>query len=142
MSADHPSRAADFLDHILQAIERIERYVQGQDETGFLADEMMQDAVIRNIEIVGEAARNFERADPACAAAHPEIPWQLAYAMRNRVSHGYFDTNPNTVWATVQKDLPILRTQVQDLRATIPTVQSDAPLDVVGRSNDEHAGPS
>ena len=51
---------------------------------------MVQDAVIRNIEIIGQAARNIELASPQFCAEHPEVPWATIYAMRNRVAHGYF----------------------------------------------------
>lgn len=109
------NRVPNYLEHILQAIERINRYVEAEGETGFLHDEKTQDAVIRNIEIIGEAARNVERADPSFAAAHAEIPWQVIYAMRNRVSHGYFEVDLDIVWRTIQFDLPALAEQVRVL---------------------------
>lgn len=71
MSGDKRSRVPEYLRHILQAIERIRHYVGVLDEKGFLTDPKTQDAVIRNIEIIGEAARNVERADPGFAAQHP-----------------------------------------------------------------------
>lgn len=82
-------RVPDYLGHILQAIERIDRYTADLDEIGFLNSELVQDAVIRNIEIVGEASNNILRVDAEFAADHDEIPWQVMYTMRNRVSHGY-----------------------------------------------------
>ena len=82
-------RVADYLGHILEAIERIERYVSGLDESAFLSSNLVQDAVIRNIEIVGEASNNIQRTDSFFAAQHDNVPWQVMYAMRNRVSHGY-----------------------------------------------------
>lgn len=115
MSAEDSPRVYEFLMHILQAMRRIRRYVEDQDEAGFLRDEKTQDAVIRNIEIVGEAARNVERADPAFARAHQEIPWPVIYAMRNRVSHGHFDVDLSVVWQTVQTDLPVLEGQIRAL---------------------------
>ena len=65
----------------------------------------MQDAVIRNIEIIGEAAKYLERQHPQFAAEHPAVPWAVIYAMRNRVSHGYFEVDLQIVWNTVS-DLP------------------------------------
>ena len=59
------------------------------DEVAFLNSEMVQDAVIRNIEIIGEASSNIQRTAPEFAAQHDDIPWQVMYAARNRVSHGY-----------------------------------------------------
>ena len=67
-------RVLAYLDHILLAIRRIDRYTKGMAEREFAGNEMAQDAVIRNIEIIGEAARNIARRHPAFAAAHPEVP--------------------------------------------------------------------
>ena len=107
----HPQRLADHLVHILQAIERIQRYT-GIDEAGFLGNEMAQDAVIRNFEVIGEASRNVEREPPDFAAAHPELPLAFAYEMRNALAHGYFKVDLALVWRTVGSDLPRLHRQV------------------------------
>lgn len=105
-------RVFDDLVHMLEALRRIERYTAGMDEAAFLADGRTQDAVIRNLEVVGEAARNVQRHDPAFAASHPNIPWAVAYRMRNALSHGYADVDLHVVWRTVQVSLPGLRAQV------------------------------
>ena len=89
MSRD-PQRLPDYLGHILEAIERIHAYVEDVDERGFLSSKIVQDAVIRNLEVIGEASRNIERDHLEFAAAHPELPLALAYDMRNALSHGYF----------------------------------------------------
>ena len=107
----HPQRLADYLAHILQAIERIQRY-SGSDEAGFLGNEMAQDAVIRNLEVIGEASRNVEREHPDFAAAHPELPLAFAYEMRNALAHGYFKVDLAIVWRTIGSDLPRLHRQV------------------------------
>ncbi len=101
-------RVSDYLGHILAAIERIERHTVGVDEFGFLNSELIQDAVIRNIEIIGEAANNIQRVDAVFAAANGEIPWQVMYAMRNRLSHGYDKVDFEMVWKTICNDLPDL----------------------------------
>ena len=101
-------RVPDYLGHILGAIERIERYTKDVDEFGFLNNELIQDAVIRNIEIIGEAANNIQRVDAAFATANNEIPWQVMYAMRNRLSHGYDKVDLEMVWKTICNDLPDL----------------------------------
>ena len=82
-------RLADYLAHILQAIARIHQYCEDLDEASFLANELVQDAVIRNLEIIGEASRNIERVAPAFVAAHPELPFSFAYDMRNLLAHAY-----------------------------------------------------
>lgn len=108
-------RVPDYLGHILRAIERIDRYTTELDEIGFLNSELVQDAVIRNIEIIGEASNNILRADPAFAAQHDDIPWFVMYTMRNRVSHGYDTVDLEIVWKTIHGDLPTLYQQVQAL---------------------------
>lgn len=113
-------RVGDYLGHILQAIERIERYTAGMDEAGFLNSELVQDAALRNIEIVGEAANNILRVAGDFAAAHADIPWQVMYTMRNRVSHGYEQVDLELVWRTIEGDLPALHRQVQTALAQLP----------------------
>ena len=108
-------RVPDYLGHILKAIERIDRYTADLDEVGFLKSELVQDAVIRNIEIIGEASNNIQRVAPEFAAQHDDIPWLVMYTMRNRVSHGYDKVDLEIVWKTIQGDLPGLYQQVQAL---------------------------
>ena len=78
-------RVPEYLEHILSAIKRIERHVTDVDEFGFLQSELLQDPVVRNIEVIGEAANNIQRVDPNFANAHADVPWQVMYAMRNRL---------------------------------------------------------
>ena len=114
MSRD-PQRLPDYLGHILEAIERIQHYVDDMDEVGFLNSKLVQDAVIRNLEVIGEACRNIERVHPEFAAAHPELPLALANDMRNALAHGYFKVDLEIVWKTIQSDLPGLCQQVQSI---------------------------
>ncbi len=106
-------RIPDYLRHILQAIENIERYTDDMDEPAFLNNQLVQDAVIRNFEIIGEASRNIELADPDFATAHPEIPLAFAYEMRNALAHGYFKVDLEIVWKTIEVDLPELAMTVR-----------------------------
>ncbi|KAF0205324.1 MAG: hypothetical protein FD173_1086 [Gallionellaceae bacterium] len=115
MSKADVLRIPDYLGHIVEAIGRIHRYLADTDEIAFLNDEKTQDAVIRNFEIIGEAAHNIERYHSAFAAAHPEIPWTVIYAMRNRVAHGYFRVDLEMVWKTIHTDLPELHAQIKQL---------------------------
>ncbi len=75
----------------------------------FFADTLKQDAVIRNIEIIGEATNNLLEADPGIAAKYPSIPFAQIYGMRNRVAHGYFAVSLAMVWDSVEQDIPELR---------------------------------
>jgi uncharacterized protein with HEPN domain len=115
MSKKDVLRIPDYLEHILEAIERIQRYVEDMSEINFLEDEKTQDAVVRNFEIIGEAARNIERYHPAYAEAHSDVPWTLMYTMRNRVAHGYFKVDYELVWQTIHGDLSELHQQIQQL---------------------------
>ena len=115
MSKGDVLRAMDYLGHIVEAIDRIHRYVEDMTELLFLLDEKTQDAVVRNFEILGEAAHNIELHHPMLATAHPEVPWALMYTMRNRVAHGYFKVDFELVWKTIHADLPELRSQVSDI---------------------------
>lgn len=117
MSKFDALRVRDYLCHILEAIDRIHRYVDDMTELTFLDDEKTQDAVVRNFEIMGEAAHNIEIFHAEFATAHPEVPWALMYTMRNRVSHGYFKVDYELVWKTIHADLPDLRREVAELMA-------------------------
>lgn len=119
-------RVRDYLEHIELAIERIGRYVEGLDRASFLASEEKQDAVIRNIEIIGEAAQSIRRRHPEFAARHPEIPWGGVYGMRNAVAHGYFTVDLDVVWKAICEDLHDLAVQVAALRASL---QEDPNVD-------------
>lgn len=113
MTQKRELRTADYLHHILEAIERIERYTNSiLDESAFMSAAIVQDAVIRNLEVIGEAANNVRSTDPAFAAEHPAIPWDLIYGMRNRITHGYFDINLEVVWRTLKEDIPKLRVEI------------------------------
>lgn len=116
MSRSHPLRIADYLQHMLQAIDNIQAYTAGMDLAAFLADSKTSDAVIRNLEIIGEACNNVTKNHAAFAKQHPTVPWGFAYEMRNALSHGYFTVDLSIVWQTVQQDLPALRAQVAALK--------------------------
>ncbi len=118
-------RVASYLAHILEAIERIGRYTEAMDGTEFLNNALVQDAVIRNFEVIGEASNNIEKHHPDFAAAHPELPLSFAYQMRNAVAHGYFKVDFEIVWQTIQRDLPGLRTVVERARANASSSGAD-----------------
>lgn len=105
-------RLADYLTHILEAIDRIERYTRGLDRAAFMSTDMVQDAVIRNFEIIGEASRNITKRHRDFAAANPNLPLAVAYEMRNAVAHGYFKVDLGIVWKTVRDDLDALKRSV------------------------------
>ncbi len=113
------ARIPDYLEHILRAVERIQRHTAGMNEEAFMGSELVQDAVLRNIEILGEAANKVLNAAPEFASRHSHIPWQVMYTMRNRVAHGYDTVDLGVVWRTVLHDLPHLYEHVQAVRSTL-----------------------
>ena len=118
----------DYLEHIQQATGRIQRYLQDIDHAGFLVNEEKQDAVIRNLEIIGEAAGNIQRHFPDFAAKHQDFPLKAAYGTRNVLAHGYFKVDLDVVWKTVERDLPELETQVAEvLQSLRNTITSPSP---------------
>lgn len=117
MKKDDILRLPEYLSHIVQAIERIRRYVDDMDESAFFQDEKTQDAVIRNFEIIGEASNNIKRHYPEFSSRHSEIPLNFAYEMRNALAHGYFKVDLAVVWRTIQADLPGLHERVSRLLA-------------------------
>jgi uncharacterized protein with HEPN domain len=84
----------------------------------------VQDAVIRNLEVLGEASHNIERHYPAFASTHPELPLAYAYQMRNAVAHGYFKVDLPIVWKTIQRELPGLQSQVRFASAKLQASQA------------------
>ncbi len=98
-----------YLQDILSAIAKIAEYTtEGKDF--FLVDDKTQDAVIRQISVIGEAVAKL----PAnLKANHPEIPWRKTIGMRNVVIHDYSETDIPTVWVVAERDLPILKQTVE-----------------------------
>jgi uncharacterized protein with HEPN domain len=118
----HPERVADYLEHIAEAIERAASYVRLlPDQAAFEQNQQVQDAVVRNIEIIGEATNHINRMAPEFIAQHPELPWADMRDMRNLVIHAYFAVNLQIVWRTVQEDLPKLKQQIDALLKPPPS---------------------
>ncbi|MFQ5846848.1 MAG: DUF86 domain-containing protein [Candidatus Methylomirabilales bacterium] len=97
-----------YLAQILECTERIVKYVAGGKEA-FLAEQLVQDAVIRNFEIIGEAAR---RVPEEYRQAHPAIPWRGLAAFRNVLIHQYEGVDLHEVWRLIEHELPSLREAV------------------------------
>jgi uncharacterized protein with HEPN domain len=101
---------------ILEAIERIEvQAARGRD--AFAGDELAQTAVIRWVEIIGEAARGLTE---ELRRANPEVPWRQMVAMRNVLIHGYFDVDVDLVWSVAENDLPKLGAQIRAIVDQLP----------------------
>lgn len=113
MSKTDPVRIPGYLSHILEALNRIFKYIDDIDEVGFLQSTLAQDAVVRNLEVIGEASQNLSRYHQVFVAAHSDVPWEKMYWMRNRLAHGYFTVDFEIVWRTLVNDLPELKQQIQ-----------------------------
>lgn len=112
----HPERLEDYLGHIVEAIDRAIGYLQPfENIEAFLKDEKTQDAVVRNIEIIGEAVTHITRVAPDFIDRHPKLPWARMRGMRNFIAHTYFDVDWQIVWDTVRDDLPPLKEQINQL---------------------------
>jgi hypothetical protein len=98
-----------YLEDIKESIAKIQRYTQGQIYTDFVNDDKTVDSVVRNLEVIGEAARNMPQ---DVKGSHPEVPWDEIIGMRNKIAHEYFGIDHQIIWKTIQDDLPILLRQI------------------------------
>lgn len=101
-----------YLHHILDAIGLIEEYTKGMSENEFLGNSMAHDAVVRQIEIIGEAARNVS---DEFQEKHPNLPWMKMIGIRNKIIHEYFNINYAIVWDTIKDDLPALKRTIKKI---------------------------
>ena len=99
-----------YLRHILEAIEKIERYLSGIAYESFIDNDMMTDAVIRELMIIGEAANNLS---DKFQEEHSDIMWWKIKGMRNVLVHEYFGVNLKIVWDTCKENLPTLKLLIQ-----------------------------
>ena len=94
------------IDDILEAIDKIEQYTIGMDFDAWIEDQKTVDAVVRNIEVIGEASSKL----PAeVLLQHEDIPWQQIKGIRNILAHEYFGIDLEIIWKTVKQDLPELK---------------------------------
>jgi uncharacterized protein with HEPN domain len=98
-----------YLKHILEAISNIEKFVEGLTKEDFLENVEKQYAVVRGLEIIGEATKNLSR---ELKAKHREIPWRDIAGMRNKLIHKYFGIDLELVWVTIKNKLPEFKKQV------------------------------
>jgi uncharacterized protein with HEPN domain len=104
-----------YLLHALEAIDAIVSYTtDGRD--AFFADGKTQDAVIRNVEVLGQAVKGIS---DETRAPQPAVPWRQIAGMRDKLIHDYFGVDLNLVWDVVERELPVLRPQLEDLRGRL-----------------------
>ncbi|MDT7961462.1 MAG: DUF86 domain-containing protein [Armatimonadota bacterium] len=100
----------NYLRDILDAIASIEEYLYGFDYDAFLSDKRTRDAVIRNLEIIGEAIKKLS---PAIRSRYPEVPWRSVAGLRDVLIHDYFGVDYEDIWEIVSTDLKELKQQIQ-----------------------------
>lgn len=96
-----------YINHIVEAIDKINRYLSGKELADLFSDDMLLDAVVRELEIIGEASNNVSE---GYKNANLRIPWASMIGMRNRLIHEYFGVDRKIVWDTCQRDLKSLKT--------------------------------
>src|SRR3989338_1694728 len=108
----HKKNPKFFLEHILESIEEIERNTKDLSKDEFLKLTTIQDAVVRRLEIIGEAVKNLP---DSCKIQYKETPWRKIAGLRDVLIHEYFDVDLDLVWKIVKKDIPKLKKQVTEL---------------------------
>lgn len=98
-----------YLYDIIECCERAADYINGVSEEDYHLNPMLQDALVRNIEVVGEAVKNLSQ---EIKEAYPQIAWSQIARMRDKIAHHYFRINLDVVWKTATDDLPALRSQI------------------------------
>ena len=98
-----------FIEHILLCIEKIQDYTKNLTKKDFNNNELVQDAVIRNIEIIGEAVKKISK---ELKSQYPNIPWKEMSGMRDKLIHDYFGVDVDVVWRTVNDDIPFLKSLI------------------------------
>ena len=101
-----------YIEHILQSINRIEQYISGKDHQSFSNDFMTQDAVVRQLEIIGEATKLISK---GLRIINPQIPWSDMAGMRDILIHDYIDVDLDIVWKTASESIINLKNLLQDL---------------------------
>jgi uncharacterized protein with HEPN domain len=101
-----------FLCDIIESIEYIDKFIEGLTYDSFITDEKTKSAVVRKIEVMGEAAKNLS---PEFTLKHKDIPWSLIARMRDKMIHGYFGVDYDMIWKTIHDDYPELKEKIKRL---------------------------
>ena len=102
-----------YLDDMIAFTHRVQAYTNGVDQAGFVSDSRTYDATLRNLELIGEAATHIPE---EVRSAHPEVPWRMVIATRNRLIHGYLGIDNDTLWSIIRDDIPALSTALRTLQ--------------------------
>ena len=103
-----------YLDDMIGFADKVLAYTAGLDQTGFVTSELVYDATVRNLELIGEAATHIP---DEVRKANPDIPWRMVIATRNRLIHGYLGIDNDTLWSLVRESVPELLAQLKRIQA-------------------------
>ena len=101
-----------YIDHILDCIRKINEFSKGMILKDFKSNELVQDAIIRNIEIIGEASKKISK---DTKQTYYKIPWKEIAGMRDKLIHDYLGVDVNVVWKTIHEDIPILEKLINEI---------------------------
>ena len=106
-----------YLEDMIGFGERVLAYTAGLDQPAFVANTLVYDATLRNLELIGEAATHVP---DDVRQAHPEVPWRMVIAARNRLVHAYLGIDNDTLWSIVVTDVPALLPMLRAVRLRLP----------------------
>ena len=109
-----------FIEHILDSINAIEEFSKNLDKVGLMSDRLRQSAIVREIEIIGEAVKNISE---SLKNKHQEIEWKEITGTRDKMIHHYFGVDLNIIWEIIKKDLPILKVKIQKIKKGLEKVK-------------------
>ena len=113
MSDTHRREWHLYLDDMINFAGKVLTYTNGLDQAAFLASSLTYDATLRNLELIGESATHIP---DDVRTAHPEIPWRMIIATRNRLIHGYLGIDNDTLWSIISDDVADLVPRLQALK--------------------------
>ena len=103
-----------YLDDMIEFAQKVLGYSAGLEQHDFVANELVYDAILRNLELIGEAATHIP---DEVRDAYPQIPWRMVIATRNRLIHGYLGLDDDTLWSIVREDVPELLHDLRSIRS-------------------------
>ncbi len=106
-----------YVDDMIAFAEKVLAYTAGMDQSTFVANTLVFDATVRNLELVGEAATHVP---DDVRQAHPQVPWRMIIATRNRLIHAYLGLDNDTLWSIVVTDVPVLLPMLRVVRLHAP----------------------
>lgn len=105
-----------FIEHILDSVNAIKKFSKNLNKSGLVSNRLKQSAIIREIEVIGEAVKNISK---SLKDKHKEIEWKEIAGTRDKMIHHYFGVDPDIIWKIIKKDLPILKKQIYKIKISL-----------------------